>query len=83
MDEYETIEELETLIADMHRALNRMGRIGRGSDHVQEACMDQYAQQMWSALDYLYLIQDKILDETYADVKYALIGKAKDKTLET
>lgn len=72
MDECETVEELETLIADMHRALNRMGRIGRGSDHVQEARIDQYARQMLSAVDYLYLIQDEILDETYMDVKDAL-----------
>ena len=73
MNEYETVEELKTLSADMHRSLHRMGRIGRGSDHVQEARIDQYARQMLSAVDYLYEIQDDILNETYIDVKDALV----------
>lgn len=73
MDEFETADELETLIADMHRSLNRMKRIGRESDHAQEARMDQFARQMLSAVDYLYTVQDEILDSTYSDVKDALI----------
>ena len=73
MNEFETADELEILIADMHRALNRMGRIGRESDHVQQARIDQFARQMLSVVDYLYTVQDEILDETYSDVKDALI----------
>lgn len=72
MDEFETAYELEILIADMHRALNRMGRIGRESDHVQQARIDQFARQMLSAVDYMYTLQDEILDMTYSDVKDAL-----------
>ena len=73
MDEFETADELETLITDMHRALNRMGRIGRDSDHVQEARIDQYARQMLSAVDYLYTLQDGMLDDVCMDVKNALV----------
>lgn len=72
MDEYETVEELETLISDMHRSLNRMGRIGRESDRTQEARIDQFARQMLSAVDYLYTVQDGILEEIYWDVENAL-----------
>ena len=73
MNEYETMEELKTLIADLHWCIHKMGGIGKASDHVQEARMDQYARQMLSAVDYLYTIRDDILDETYTDVKDALV----------
>lgn len=73
MDEFETTDELEILIADMHRSINRMDRIGKESDHAQEARIDQFVRQMGAAVDYLYTIHDEILDETYSDVKDALI----------